>query len=112
MSKKYIPDQGDIIYITLDPSLGHEQKGRRPAVVLSSIKYNQLTELCLVVPITSKTKGYPFETDIGSDHKIKGYALADQIKTMSWVERKAEFVEKVKEEILIDVCAKIKSLLK
>jgi mRNA interferase MazF len=57
MSKKYIPDQGDIIYITLDPSLGHEQKGRRPAVVLSSIKYNQLTELCLVVPITSKTKG-------------------------------------------------------
>lgn len=111
MKKKYIPDQGDVVYISLDPSKGHKQKGRRPAVVLSRIEYNQMSELCLVVPVTSKTKGYLFETALGDRHKVKGYVLADQVKNISWKERQAEFVEKVDPEILADICAKIKTFL-
>lgn len=109
MDKKYIPDRGDIVYISLDQSLGHEQKGRRPALVLSRIVYNQKFGLCIAVPITSKTKKYLFETSLGLSHKIKDYILTDQIKNMSWKERGAEFVEKVDEDILLDVCAKART---
>lgn len=111
MSKIYIPGRGDIVYISLDPTLGHEQRGRRPAVVLSRVEYNQMFGLCLAVPITSKTKKYLFETSLGNTHKIKGFVLVDQIKNMSWKERKVEFIEKIDDHILEDVCAKIKSFL-
>lgn len=111
MKKKYIPDRGDIVFISLDPTLGHEQNGRRPAVILSRVRYNQLFGLCLVVPVTSKTKKYLFEASLGERHKIKGYVLTDQIKNISWTERKVEFVEKIEEELLQDICAKIKAFL-
>lgn len=111
MNKKYIPERGDIVYITLDPTLGHEQKGRRPALVLSQSIYNQMSGLCVAVPITSKTKKYLFEISLGEKHMIKGYVLCDQIKNMSWKERKAEFVEKVDNSVLLDVCGKASTLI-
>lgn len=111
MKKIYVPDRGDIVYISLDPTLGHEQKGRRPAVVLSRTKYNELFGLCIAVPITSKTKKYPFETSLGTGHAIKGFVLTDQVKNLSWHERNAEFVEKINEDTLREITGKVKAFI-
>lgn len=107
MVKKYIPDRGDICWASLDPTLGHEQKGRRPVLVLSPIKYNQLSELVLICPLTSKIKGYLFEVKLSD----KGVFLADHIRSISWKERDLKFAAKVPSEVLMDVLLKIKILL-
>lgn len=111
MAKIFVPDKGDIVYINFDPGLGHEQRKRRPALVLSGIKYNKPTGLCLLVPITSQIKNYPYVCEIKNTKKIIGVILSDQIKSFAWQERRVEFVEKIDEEILLDVYAKIKSFL-
>ena len=103
---KYIPDTGDIVYIDFDPQVGREQSKRRPAICISPKLYNSKSELALFCPITSKRKGYPFEIAI-SIGKIDGVILADQIKSLDYKKRNAEFyrkapsyiVEKVKDYI-------------
>lgn len=107
----YIPDQGDIIWIHFDPQVGREQAGRRPAIVISPILYNQSPgRLALVCPITSKVKGYPFEVLLPEGMKTKGAILSDHIKSVDWRGRKAEFVEKASLDILSEVVAKIAPL--
>ena len=83
VKNKYIREQGDIVWLDFDPAKGHEQKGRRPAFVLSFIKYNKKIGLALFCPITSVVKRYPFETFLISD-KINGVILVDQIKSYDW----------------------------
>lgn len=92
--KNYIPERGDIIWLDFDPQAGHEQKGRRPAIVLSPHLYNEKTNLAILCPITSKEKGYPFEVQINGK-KIQGVALSDQIKNLDWKIRNTEFIEKL-----------------
>jgi mRNA interferase MazF len=92
---KYIPDRGDIIWLDFDPFLGHEQSGRRPGIVLSSIKYNQKVGLAIVCPITSQTKGYPFEVPIPDGFKIKGVILADQMRCIDLNERRIDLIFKI-----------------
>ncbi|MFN8969339.1 MAG: type II toxin-antitoxin system PemK/MazF family toxin, partial [Pseudanabaena sp.] len=77
MVKLYIPDRGDIVWLDFDPQAGHEQSGHRPAFVISPIAYNQRSNLALLCPITSKTKGWKFEVLL-TDTKTKGVILADQ----------------------------------
>jgi mRNA interferase MazF len=87
----YYPDRGDVVWLDFDPQAGHEQAGRRPALVLSPQSYNRKTSLLLLCPITSKAKGYPFEVAIPDKFGVNGVVLSDQVKSMDWVARRAEF---------------------
>jgi mRNA interferase MazF len=95
----YYPDRGDVVWLNYDPQLGHEQAGKRPALVISPIDYNKKVGLALFYPITSQLKGYPFEVKIKLT-KIDGVILADQIKSLDWKARKIQFIEKASEELL------------
>ena len=105
----YIPDVGDIIWLNFDPQAGHEQAGHRPAVVLTPELYNNTTGLLICCPLTTKIKGYPFEVNI--DGKPKNVVLSDQVKSLDWRIRKAEFKGKIAEQELIELRAKIAVLL-
>ncbi len=86
MSRKgaYIPERGDAVWITLDPQAGHEQAGRRPALVLSPSAYNGRVGLALFCPITSQVKGYPFEVRLPAGSPVSGVVGADQVKSLDW----------------------------
>lgn len=108
--KQYIPERGDIVWINLNPQIGHEQANKRPAVVLSPKVYNQKSSLALMCPITSKIKGYPFETII-RNKKIQGAALCDQLRSLDWKARKVSFIERTKPETLFEIQEKILTLI-
>lgn len=84
---RYVPDAGDIVWLRFDPQAGHEQAGHRPALVISPAAYNGKTGLMLCCPLTTQVKGYPFEVTITGTRA--GVALADQVKSLDWVARKA-----------------------
>jgi mRNA interferase MazF len=110
VTKNYIPERGDIVWLNFTPQAGYEQHGKRPAIVLSPQAYNQKTGLALFCPITSKQKGYPFEVEIGTG-KIKGIALSDQIKSLDWKQRGAVFVEKAAETEVSEIIKKLSVLV-
>jgi mRNA interferase MazF len=107
----YVPDRGDIVFLNFDPIRGHEQRGHRPALVLSPISYNRKTSLALFMPITNKQKGYPFEVVLPAELKTQGVVLADQLKCLDWKDRSIEFVEVAPESLIEAVQAKIEPLL-
>jgi mRNA interferase MazF len=86
----FVPDAGDLIWLTFDPRAGHEQAGRRPALVLSPKSYNQKSGLALVCPVTNQMKGYPFEVPVPRDRGVTGVILADRVKSLDWKQRQAE----------------------
>ncbi len=92
MSKGWIPDAGDLIYLNFDPQTGREQAGARPALVISAATYNEKSSLALVCPVTSKVKNYPFEVPLPDGFKVTGVVLADQLKSLDWRARKASFL--------------------
>jgi len=110
-TKDYIPDRGDLVWLTFNPGAGHEQMGRRPALVLSPEIYNKKTGLAIFCPVTSKIKGYPFEVILPEGLAIKGTILSDQVKNLDWTERRAEFICKLPEKITLQVMGKLKALL-
>jgi len=87
-----VPRRGDVVWITVNPQAGHEQAGRRPAAVLSPAAYNSRVGLAILCPITSQVKGYPFEVTVPSGLQVGGAVLADQVKSLDWQARKAEFI--------------------
>src|SRR5437660_10329449 len=91
----YVPERGDAVWITLDPQAGHEQAGRRPALVLSPSAYNRKVGLALFCPITSRVKGYPFEVTVPRGLAVAGVVLAAQVKNLDWRARRAEFVDRL-----------------
>lgn len=107
----YCPDAGDIIRIDFDPQAGREQAGRRPALVLSPRRYNDLARLCVLCPIINQGKGYPFEVAIPEGHEVTGVVLADQVKSLSWQDRRAEFIGPAPSGVAAQVKAKIRALL-
>ena len=106
----YTPSRGDIDYLDFDPTKGHEQRGHRPAFVISPLGYNEKSSLALFMPITKQQKGYPFEVLLPSGLKIQGVILADQIKCLDWKARGVQFVESVPESVIEEVQAKIEPL--
>ena len=108
---RYVPERGDILWLTFDPQAGHEQAGRRPALVLSPSAYNKRARLALICPITNQAKGYPFEVAIPKDSPITGVILADHVKSADWQVRRARFAGKVTESVLAEVTAKLRPLL-
>lgn len=107
----YIPNRGDIVWITFNPQAGHEQAGRRPALVLSPSAYNGKVGLAILCPITSQIKNYPFEVIIPDGLKISGAILSDQVKSLDWRARQAEFVCKLPESSLDEVLQKLGTLI-
>ncbi|PJA97246.1 MAG: mRNA-degrading endonuclease [Ignavibacteriales bacterium CG_4_9_14_3_um_filter_34_10] len=111
MVKLKVPDRGDIVWLSFTPQSGHEQSGRRPALVISPQEYNGKTDLAIFCPITSQVKGYPFEVKVPDDLEINGVILSDQIKSLDWKTRKAEFICKLPKAILTETLNKISVLL-
>lgn len=107
----YIPDRGDIVWITLNPQAGHEQSGRRPALVLSPLAYNKKVGLAIFCPVTNQIKGYPFEVLLPDSFPVKGVILSDQVKNLDWMIRKVEFICKIPEYVFIEVLKKLNTLL-
>jgi len=107
----YAPDEGEIVWLNFTPQSGHEQAGRRPAVVLSPKAYNQRSGLLLCVPITNQIKGYPFEVPLSGDG-ASGAALADQVKSLDWKSRQAQRKGQATSAELAEIKAKVKALLK
>jgi mRNA interferase MazF len=111
MRSPYCPDAGDVVDITFDPQEGREQRGRRPALVLTGRAYNRRAGLCVLCPITGQRKGYPFEVAIPAGHPVSGVVLADQAKSMSWESRSASLRCQSPPGVLREAKAKIKALL-
>ncbi len=107
----YIPERGDIVWITFTPQAGHEQAGRRPALILSPAAYNGKVGLAILCPITSQIKNYPFEVLIPAGLKISGAILADQVKNLDWKVRQAEFVCNLPDAALEEVMQKLGTLI-
>src|SRR5450759_1082782 len=107
----YVPERGDIVWISLNPQAGHEQAGRRPAVVGSPKSYNGKVGLGLFCPITSQVKGYPFEVTVPQSLPVGGVVLADQVKSLDWRARKAEFAGRLPADASDEVLGKLGALL-
>jgi mRNA interferase MazF len=111
MPRRYVPDRGDIVWLQFDPRAGHEQKGRRPALVISPRAYNQKVGLVLFCPITSRIKGYPYEVALPEGLDASGAVLSDQVKSLDWRVRKAKRIGRIPGEVLKEVLAKIHTLV-
>src|SRR4051794_5789960 len=98
-----VPDRGDLVYVNFDPQAGHEQAGKRPAIVLSPKAFNDITNFAIVCPITRQEKGYPFEVKLPSGLPIEGVVLTDQVKSLDWKARGFNIKGHVSEEI-VEVC--------
>jgi mRNA interferase MazF len=107
----YVPERGDIVWISLNPQGGHGQAGRRPAVVVSPKSYNGKVGLGLFCPITSQAKGYPFEVTAPQGLPVGGVVLSDQVKSLDWRARKAEFAGRLPVDVRDEVLGKLASLL-
>ena len=106
---RYVPEEGDIVWLHFDPHAGHEQAGHRPALVLSPAAYNGKTGLMLCCPMTTHIKGYPFEVLVSG--RPPSAALADQVKSLDWVVRKAKRKAKATPAEMAEVRAKVMALI-
>ncbi|WP_246791282.1 endoribonuclease MazF [Bradyrhizobium commune] len=107
----YCPEAGDVIWIDLDPTLGHEQSGRRPAIVVSPRSYNAVAGLCVICPITSRVRGYPFEAVLPEGASVRGVVLADQPRSISWEKRPIMPAGRAPDALLTEVRERLAALL-
>ena len=110
MARRFVPDAGDIVWLEFSPQAGHEQAGRRPALVLSPSAYNSKTGAMVCCPMTTQIKGYPFEVIINAKD-VSGAVLSDQVKNLDWRARKATPKGKASVAELDEVRAKIATLM-
>lgn len=111
VARTYVPDAGDLVWLTFDPQAGHEQRGRRPALILSPRAYNAKARLAIACPVTSHAKGYPFEVTLPRDGAVTGVVLADLVKNLDWHARRVEFAAMAPAEVLADVRERLRVLL-
>lgn len=106
----YIPNQSDVVWLDFNPVRGHEQSGRRPALIISAIGYNAKSKLALVCPVTSRIKEYPFEVSLKTK-AVEGVVLTDQIRSVAWKQRRAEKIGVAPEVVTTEVQEHIKKLI-
>jgi mRNA interferase MazF len=99
----YIPRQGDLIAFTFDPQSGHEQRGRRPAFVVSKDLFNRGTGLAIVCPITKPELGFPFHVPIPKESKLTGFIMVEQVKSVDYRARRAKHIEHGSDDLLSEV---------
>lgn len=107
----YVPERGDVVWLTFEPQVGHEQGGRRPAVVLSPASYNAKVGLALLCPVSRQVKGYPFEVMLPQGFGIDGVILSDQVKSLDWRARQAQFLARLPAPVIDQVAARVGALL-
>ncbi len=107
----YRPARGDLIWLTFTPQAGHEQAGRRPALVLSPLAFNARTGLAFVSPITSRVRGRPFEVVLPAGGAVEGVILTDQTRSVDWMERKAAFIANAGDAALEDALSRLEAIL-
>jgi mRNA interferase MazF len=107
----YVPDRGDLVWLEFTPQAGSEQRGRRPALVLSPKTYNGKVGLALFCPVTTKIKGYPFEVQLPDGSAVSGVILSDQLKSLDWQSRKVTFIERASPGVMAMVTARMLPLL-
>lgn len=107
----YRPRRGDIVWVSFNPRTGHEQAGKRPALVLSPEAYNSKVGLALLCPITSQTKEYPFEATLPPGLEVSGVVLADQVKSLDWRARKVKFICRAPDKVVREVIGKLGALI-
>jgi mRNA interferase MazF len=101
--KQYVPEKGDFIAVTFDPQSGHEQRGRRPALVVSNTLFNQQTGLAIVCPITNTDRGYPFHVAITGNPGVRGFVMVEQVKSIDFRARKARLIGKASDSMFDEV---------
>ena len=101
----YVPARGDFVIVTLDPQAGHEQRGRRPALVVSNTLFNRHTGLAMVCPLTSTRRHVPFHVEVPEGASLTGFVMVEQIKSLDYVRRQVRFVEKAPEAVLDEALA-------
>lgn len=111
VSSTYVPGWGDVVWISPNPQAGHEQAGRRPALILSPASYNGRVGLAPLCPITNQIKGYPFEVRVPSGLQVTGVVLADQVKSLDWRVRQAERLATLPAATVAEVLRKLRPLL-
>lgn len=111
MARRYIPQRGDVVWLSFDPQAGHDQTGHRPAVVVSPSEYNGKVGLGLFCPITSQAKGYPFEVELPPGMPIQGVVLSDQVRSLDWRARSVKFAGQLPEVTVQQVLEKLQTLL-
>jgi mRNA interferase MazF len=107
----YVPARGDVVWLEFDPQAGHEQAGRRPALVVSPRAYNSRVGLALLCPITSRQKGYPFEVPLPPGLETSGVILADQVKSLDWRVRRASHAGTVPDEVLKEAVGRLLAIV-
>lgn len=107
---KYIPQQGDIVALTFDPQSGHEQKGRRPALIVSNQIFNQHLGLAFACPITNTKRDFPFHIEVNSPN-ITGFVMTEQLKSIDYNARNIKFIEKANQETISQVLGIIDSII-
>ena len=107
---KYVPEQGDIVALNFDPQSGHEQKGRRPAIIMSNKIFNQHLGLAFACPITNTKRDFPFHIAVESEN-ITGYIMAEQMKSIDYKSRNIKFIEKANAQMVNDILSIIDSIL-
>lgn len=107
----YVPARGDVVWLNFNPQAGHEQAGRRPALVITPQAYNEKVGLALFCPITTKQKGYPFEVEIPAGLNVTGVVLCDQVKSLDWRVRQAELLARLPARTMSQVLQKINILI-
>jgi mRNA interferase MazF len=101
--RRYIPRKGDFVTLSFDPQAGHEQKGRRPALVVSNDLFNEHTGLVIVCPITNTDRGFPFHLAVPRDASVTGFVMVEQVKSVDHAIRRARFVERAPPDFVADV---------
>ena len=107
----YVPERADVVWVSLNPQAGHEQAGRRPAVIVSPASYNGKTGLALLCPITSHVKGYPFEVRLPEGLPVTGVILSDQVKSLDWRARDAQLLCTLTSEAAMELLQKLTILV-
>ncbi len=106
-----MPRRGDLVWLDFTPQAGHEQAGRRPAIILSPESYNRKTGLAVACPITSQAKGYPFEVPLPAGLPVSGVVLSDHVRSIDWRARRVERAGRADDDTLVEVCGKLTALL-
>jgi mRNA interferase MazF len=100
---RYIPEKGDFVSLSFDPQSGHEQKGRRPALVISNFLFNKHTGLAIVCPVTNTDRGIPFHLAVAASSSLTGFVMVDQVKSVDYGTRRAKFIERAPAQLVADV---------
>jgi len=108
---KYIPEQGDIVALSFDPQSGHEQKGRRPAIIISNKVFNQYLGLAFACPITNTKRDFPFHIEIESEN-ITGFIMGEQMKSIDYNSRNIKFIEKANQKTIAKILGIIDSIIR